>query len=47
MYVRHFSMYSVCSSSRNYQSVSCTSNADVVCRDIDVFEYKLFFNHVL
>jgi hypothetical protein len=47
-YIRDFTLFSVCSSSRYCPSPRCASAADVVCRDIDVFGAKpLLLNHIL
>jgi hypothetical protein len=43
--VRDFSMFSVCSYSKNCRA-ACTSAANVVCRDVDIFGTKtLSFKH--
>jgi hypothetical protein len=39
-YIRDFTLFSVCSSSRYCPSARCTSGANVVCRDFDVFGAK-------
>jgi hypothetical protein len=36
-YIRDFSMFSVCSSSKNCPSARCASAANVICRDLDIF----------
>jgi hypothetical protein len=47
-YITHFSMFSVCSSSKNCPSARCASAANVVCRDVDTFGTKtLSPKHVL
>jgi hypothetical protein len=39
-YIRDFSMFNVCSSSKNCPFARCASAAKVVCRDIDIFGAK-------
>jgi hypothetical protein len=39
-YIRDFSMFNVCSSSKNCPSARCASAANVVCRDSDIFGTK-------
>jgi hypothetical protein len=47
-YIRDFSMFSVCSSSKNCPSARCASAANVVCRDVDIFGTKtLSLKHIL
>jgi hypothetical protein len=47
-YIRDFSMFSVCSFSKNYPSARCASAANVVCRDVDIFGTKtLSLKHIL
>jgi hypothetical protein len=43
-----FSMFSVCSSSKNCPSARCASAANVVCRDVDISGTKpLSLKHIL
>jgi hypothetical protein len=45
--IMDFSLFSVCSSSKNYPSARCASSAKV-CRDVKVFGTKTAsFNHIL
>jgi hypothetical protein len=45
--IRGFSMSNVCSSSTNCPPAICASAADVVYRDVDVFETKtISLNHI-
>jgi hypothetical protein len=47
-YIRDFSMFSVCSSSKNCPFARCASAANVVCTDVDIFGTKtLSLKHVL
>jgi hypothetical protein len=47
-YIRDFSMFSVCSSSKDYPSARCASAANVVCRDFGIFGTKtLLLKHIL
>jgi hypothetical protein len=39
-YIRDFSMFNVCSSSKNCPSARCAPAANVVCRDIDIIWNK-------
>jgi hypothetical protein len=47
-YIRDFSMFNVCSSSKKCPSARCASAANFVCRDIDVFvTIALSLKHIL
>jgi hypothetical protein len=47
-YIRDFYMFSVCSSSKNCPSARCSSAANVVCGDVDIFGTKtLSLKHIL
>jgi hypothetical protein len=46
--IMNFSLFSVCSSSKNCPSARCASAANVVCRDGDIFRTKtLSLKHIL
>jgi hypothetical protein len=42
-YIREFSLFNVCSSNKNCPSARFVSDADVVCRDVDIFVAKTAF----
>jgi hypothetical protein len=47
-YIRDFSMFSACSSSKNCPSAKFDSAANVVCSDVDIFGTKaLSLKHIL
>jgi hypothetical protein len=47
-YIRDFTMFNVCSSSKICPSARCDSAANVVCRDVDIFGTKtLSLKHIL
>jgi hypothetical protein len=47
-YIRDFALFIVCSSCKNCPSARCTSAANVVCKDVDVFGAKnVLLNHIL
>jgi hypothetical protein len=39
-YIRDFALFNVCYSCKNCPSARCASAANVVCRDIDIFEAR-------
>jgi hypothetical protein len=47
-HVRHFSLFSVCSSSKNCPFARCSSASNLLCMDGDVFGTKsVSLNHIL
>jgi hypothetical protein len=47
-YIRDFTSFNVCSSCKNCSSARRASAANVVCRDVDVFDAKdVLLNHIL
>lgn len=47
-YIREFSTFNACISSKHLPSARCTSAANVACRDIDIFGTKaLSIKHIL
>jgi hypothetical protein len=46
-YIGDFALFNVCSSCKNCPTATYASAANVVCRDVDVFGAKVFFNHIL
>jgi hypothetical protein len=47
-YIRDLALFNVCSSSKNCPSARCASDANVVCRDVDVFGAKnVLLNNIL
>jgi hypothetical protein len=39
-YIRDFALFNVCSSWKNCPSAQCASAANIVCRDLNVFEAR-------
>jgi hypothetical protein len=47
-YIRDFALFNVCPSSKNCPSARCTSAANVVCRNFDIFGAKtVLLNNIL